>query len=198
MNFIIFFAFLISFVLAILSGNTKEYTEVLLSESASAVTLCINICGSICFWSGIMKVAESSGIVKKIAKLLFLPISLIFKGIDKNGKAIGYITLNIISNLLGLANASTPLGIMAMQELYKEEGCQGVATDNMVMLCVINSASLQLFPATVAAMRTAYGSDNPLVILPAVWVVSILAFAVSVTVAKILSKTFPYKKAVEK
>lgn len=187
MSLIIFIMVAVSILFAILNGKTNELSEAFLSESASAVTLCLSLCGSICFWSGVMNTAEKSGLVNKISKLMSPFISLLFSGIDKKGKACGYIVMNIVSNLMGMGNASTPLGIKAMQELEKEESANGIATDNMIMLTIINTASLQLFPATVAAIRTNYNSVAPAEIVPCVWIVSVYCFAVSVGYAKLMS-----------
>lgn len=187
MGYFMFFSILVSIAASIFNGKIDELSISLLSESANAVTLIISLCGSLCFWSGIMNVAEKSGIVNKISKIIYPIISLLFPSLDKNGKACGYIVLNFISNLLGLGNASTPLGLKAMEELEKSNADKGCASDSMIMLVIINTASLQLFPATVAAIRTQYGSASPAEIVPCVWIVSIFSFTLSVTIAKIMA-----------
>jgi spore maturation protein A len=137
-----------------------------------------------------MRVAQVSGLVELLAKAFKPLLVRLFKGINPNGKAIGYIVLNITANLLGLGNASTPFGIAAMRELEKEEGDSENperATNNMVLFVVINTASLQLIPTTAAAIRLKHGSDAPMEVLPAVWICSLAAVIIAITAAKILS-----------
>ena len=185
-----------SLIFAIISGGVASVSDAALSESQNAVTLCLTLCGVICLWSGIMRVAQSAGLIEVLAKA-FKPILVkLFKGIDQNGKALGYIVLNITANLLGLGNASTPFGIAAMRELEKEEANNPnnpyksgeYATDNMIIFVVLNTASLQLIPTTAAALRLKNGSAAPMEILPCVWIASLAAVTVSVTAAKLLSK----------
>ena len=151
-----------------------------LTSCKDAVTLCISLCGTICLWSGIMNVAGKSGIVSGFSRLLSKPLSLLFPDISRKGSAMQYIILNFISNLLGLGNASTPLGIKAMQELKEEQKAKKNATRSMIMLVVLNTASVQLFPSTVIALRASYASESPADILPCVWVVSALSLTLSV------------------
>lgn len=147
-----------------------------------------------------MRVAQTAGLVDQLAKA-FKPLLIkLFKGIDPNGKAIGYIVLNITANLLGLGNASTPFGIAAMRELEKEAAEPAVAnaasppdltkaSDNMVIFVVLNTASLQIIPTTTAALRLKNGSAAPMEILPVVWICSLSAVIMAILTAKILSKT---------
>ncbi|MCL2018978.1 MAG: spore maturation protein A [Oscillospiraceae bacterium] len=177
-----------SLVFAILNRDVAAVSEAALSEAQNAVTLCLTLCGVICLWSGIMRVAQTAGLTELLAGA-FKPLLIrLFKGIDPNGRAIGYIVLNISANLLGLGNASTPFGIAAMRELEKEESEGEHATNNMVLFVVLNTASLQLIPTTAAALRLKNGSAAPMEILPCVWITSLAALTVSLSVAKILSK----------
>lgn len=194
MKFFFFLIPLAAVILGIINGKTSEVSEAVLTECTAAVTLAISLCGTICFWSGIMNIAEKSGLVAKLARLLSPLLKKLFRGIDCTGKAMGYILLNLVSNLLGLANAATPLGIKAMQELKAEEGASDTATDNMVIFTVMNTASLQLFPASITAIRVNAGSNSPLDILPAVWIVSVVALTVSLVTAKLLGRLLRRKK----
>ena len=126
-----------------------------------------------------MNVAGKSGIVSGLSRLLSKPLSLLFPDISRKGSAMQFIILNFISNLLGLGNASTPLGIKAMQELKDEQKAEKNATRSMIMLVVLNTASVQLFPSTVIALRASYAA-KPCDILPCVWVVSVLSLTLSV------------------
>ncbi len=177
-----------SLLFGIINGDVSAVSNAALTECGNAVTLIITLAGVICLWSGIMQIAQSSGLVNMLAKLFTPVLSRIFKCINPKGKAMGYIVLNLISNLLGLGNASTPFGIAAMRELEKEEGSGISASNNMIIFVVMNTASLQIIPTTVAALRLKNGSDAPMEILPCVWIVSLCAVIVAVTAAKLFGK----------
>ncbi len=195
MNYVFFFLIFVSFVLSLAGGNMNKLTSAALTECTSAVTLAISLCGTICFWSGIMKVAEKSGVVGALSRLFSPFLRLLFPSIDKKSKAMSYIVLNFISNLLGLGNASTPLGIKAMNELKNEENADNTATDSMIMLVVLNTASLQFFPATITAIRVKYESAAPTEILTCVWAVSVVVLTVSVLAVKLMSRFNHHGKA---
>lgn len=186
----------VSILFAGINGNMEKLTTDILNSCGEAVMLCISICGVICFWCGLMKIAEESGAVRIFVKILKPITSRIFKGLGKNSNAINLITMNIVSNFLGLGNASTPLGINAMAALKEEENATDTATDNMIMLVVLNTASLQIIPTTVAAIRLKHGTQNALEIMPCVWIVSVCALCTAIFIAKILSKLRPYNEKV--
>ena len=168
---------------SVINGNISELSEAILAKSGEAVSLAISICGTMCLWCGIMKVAEAAGLVEKLSRLLSPLVCVLFRGVKKGSRAAGLITMNLAANILGLGNATTPLGIKAMEAL--SDGT-GTATDDMIMLTVLNTASLQIIPATAAALRTANGTLNAMDILPCVWIVSIYAVIVAVSAAKIM------------
>ena len=179
------FALLIigSFIASVITGSTRELTEAVLSEPVNAVELCIYLCGGMCFWGGLMRVAEKSGLTEKLAAVFAVLIGGLFKGIDKQGRAFKAICMNITANLLGLGNAATPFGIEAMKALAVEEKAGDTATPSMIIFTVINTASLTLIPSTALSLRMKYGSADPLEIVPAVWITSAAAILVSVTAA---------------
>ena len=168
---------LVSIVFAALTGRMSKLSSAFLDECGSAVTLAITLVGIIALWSGVMRVAQSSGLTGRIAKAAEPVLSRLFRGLKKDGAAMQFITLNITANILGLGNASTPFGIAAMREIEKEErnADTTVASDNMILLTVMNTASLQLIPTTAAALRLAHGSADPMEILPCVWISSVCA-----------------------
>ena len=179
------FALLIigSFIASVITGSTRELSEAVLSEPVNAVELCIYLCGGMCFWGGLMRVAEKSGLTEKLAAVFAVLIGGLFKGIDKQGRAFKAICMNITANLLGLGNAATPFGIEAMKALAEEEKAGDTATPSMIIFTVINTASLTLIPSTALSLRMKYGSADPLEIVPAVWKTSAAALLVSVTAA---------------
>ena len=178
----------LSVVFAACTGRMGELSSAFLAECGSAVTLAITLTGVIALWSGLMRVAQSSGLTGKLAKLSAPLLSKLFGGLKRDGRAMEYITLNITANILGLGNASTPFGIAAMREIEREERSPHpeYASDNMITLAVMNTASLQLIPTTAAAMRLAHGSAAPMEILPCVWVASVSALAAALVSAYVL------------
>lgn len=179
---------LLSVVIGFARGDAGTVSNALISSCSDAVTLCISLCGIICLWSGIMRVAQSSGLTEIVAKGLSPLLKRLFKGISQKGEAMQYIVLNITANLLGLGNASTPFGIAAVKALEKEEKTEETASDNMILFVVLNTASLQLIPTTAAALRLSHGSAAPMEILPAVWTVSIINVTLTVLGAKLMGK----------
>jgi spore maturation protein A len=182
-----------SIIFAIIGGDISSVSEAALQESNNAVTLAISLAGVICLWSGIMRVAQKAGLTELLATVFRPILSRLFKGINAKGKAMQFIVLNLTANLLGLGNASTPFGIAAMKELEEEENVNETASNNMILFVVMNTASLQLIPTTVAALRLKNGSANPMEILPAVWVTSATTLIIVIIVTKLLS-TFSRQK----
>lgn len=194
MRYLIFILIIFSYILAVFNGKMSNLSLAIITECSESVSLSITLCGSICLWSGFMNIAEKSGIVKLLSKMFSPLMRLLFPNISRSSKAMGYITLNFISNLLGLGNASTPLGIKAMEELKKAEGVTDSASNNMIMLTVLNTAALQLFPATIITLRAEYGSITPSDIIPAVWIVSLITLTLTVLAVKFLSRFSGAKK----
>ena len=178
----------ISFIYAALGGRMGELSESIFAKSTEAVELVISICGVMCFWCGLMKVAEKAGLLEKLSRLLSAPIKWLFGGVKKGGKTAGLIAMNLAANVLGLGNASTPLGIAAMKAIAEEEGAGESANGDMIMLAVLNTASLQIIPATAAALRSANGAAKPMDILPCVWIVTAYSVFIAVFSAKMLGK----------
>ena len=178
---------LLSVMFAALTNRMDSLTTAFLEECGNAVQLAISLTGIITLWSGIMRVAQSSGLTGKLAKLAEPVLSKLFGGLERGGKAMQYITLNITANILGLGNASTPFGIAAMREIEREEHSPEPekASHNMIVLTVLNTASLQLIPTTAAALRHAHDSADPMEILPCVWITSVCALAAALTATAI-------------
>lgn len=172
-------------VFALVTGRISEVSDAFLTESSSAVELVLSLCGVICLWSGVMRVAQKSGITDLLAKLLSPLLKLLFKGLDPKGNAMRFISLNLTANILGLGNATTPFGLKAMSEIEQEEHSPDPekASHNMIVFTVLNTASLQIIPTTALALRLKAGSADPSVILPAVWIVSALTLVSALTAA---------------
>ncbi len=177
-------------VTGLLTGRMKEISEALLSSSTNAVELSITMLGAMCLWSGLMKVAERSGLVNRLAVLLRGVFKLLFPGIPKDHPANGAIAMSLTADFLGLGNASTPLGILAMKELSKINGERETASNAMVMFAVINAACIQLIPATVLILRQQQGSLDPASVMLPVWLASAVSMASGLVSAKILEKFY--------
>jgi len=190
MKWVITIMLLFSVIFSVMTGNIGKVSEAFLNECGSAVELAISLIGIICLWSGVMRVAQKSGVTELLSRLFSPILGTLFRGLKKGGKALGYITLNLTANILGLGNASTPLGLMAMKEIEKEEKSTHPekASHNMIVFTVMNTASLQIIPTTVAALRLKNGSSDPMEILPCVWIVSILALTFALIGTKIFQK----------
>lgn len=181
--FIIVFSCVFGFV----SGNVNALSEAFFSGAQGCISFILKIGSFMILWQGILNVAQKSGISQKIAKLLSTPISILFKGVKKNSKAAELIANNVTANILGLSNAATPSGMEAMRELSKNSK-NSVATDDMCLFAVINSASLQIIPSTLIAMRQSFESASPGEIIVPVWIVSSLTLIFAISMAKLFSK----------
>lgn len=190
MKYIITGLVVLAFIFSLVSGRTAEVSTAFLEECGSAVELAFSLIGIMCLWSGIMNVAQGAGLTEKLAKLFSPILSRLFKGLKRNGNALRFIALNLTANLLGLGNASTPFGIAAMKEIEKEEGSTAPekASHNMILFTVMNTASLQIIPATVAAIRLRNGSENPMEILPCVWIASCLSLTAAIAAASLFRR----------
>lgn len=182
------FFIIISFSFAILSGNFENLNSSIFEGANDAVTLSINLLGSLCLWSGIMQIASDSSLVKKLSKLLSPILNFLFPSLITNNKIKKEISMNIIANILGLGNAATPLGLKAMESMQKENPKKDKLSNPMMMFIVINTASIQLIPTTVIAIRNSLNSQNPTSIIFPTWIATILAAISGIFVTKLLIK----------
>lgn len=182
----IFFGILVGLI----TGQGEAISNSIIKSADSTVSLMIGLVGIMCFWCGVMKVAEKSGFTNKIAKLLKPILKLLFKEAAQDEKALGAIVMNITANMMGLGNAATPFGIKAMEEMDRLNKEKGRASNDMALFLVLNAACIQLVPSTVLAIRSATGSTNAgIIILPAV-ISSTIAAVCGVIFCKILQKYF--------
>lgn len=173
-----------SFLFACIGGRMSELCTAAVSSCTDGVKLCLTLLGGMAFWSGMMRIAEESGLTERITKLLSRPVRFIFDRLTDK-KAIELICMNITANLFGLANAATPLGLKAMQRLSELNQNAQTASYHMILLVVINTASLQLIPTTVGLLRSQYGSQSPFSILPATLLTSVCALITAVCCVKL-------------
>ncbi len=187
LSYIFVFMIVISVLCSMIFKGTHELSQSMLDGASEAVELLIMMSGMMCLWSGVMEVARKAQLTDKLAKVFSPVLKKLFPDIKKDSKAFQYICMNVSANLLGLSNAATPFGISAMKEL-KKDLLSDEASDSMVTFVVMNTASIQLIPTNVATLRSVLGSQSPFDIIFCVWVTSVIALAVGLTVSKLCCK----------
>lgn len=186
---------IISFIYAIFFGNIENLNKSIFSSVEEAVNLSISLLGTMCLWSGIMQIARETTFVNKLSNLLAPVMKFLFPDVKKGSTIYQEISMNIIANLLGLGNAATPLGLKAMKSMQEENTEKDRLTDSMAMFIVINTASIQIIPTTVIAIRNSLGSENPTSIIFPVWIATICAAVCGIIAVKILIKVTRKGKA---
>lgn len=175
---------LISFIYAILTGKVNQINQSIFDSAASAVELTITFFGTLCMWNGIMKIAQQTTFMQKLTNLLKPLINFLFPDCINNEKVKQEISMNMVANILGLGNAATPLGLKAMKTMQKDNENKDTISNSMAMFIVINTASLQLIPTTVIAIRSSLNSLNPSQIIFPVWIATIAAAFAAIAAAK--------------
>lgn len=178
---------LLSVLFAVFTGRINDVSAATAQGAQSGITVAVGIAGSICLWSGVGNMMDKAGLTGLLAKLLRPVLNLVFPGTKKDEQLRRDLSANICANILGLGNAATPMGIRAAKRMVSPLQ-PGMATDEMCRLIVLNTASIQLIPASVAAVRASLGSAAPFDILPAVWVTSICSAALGLMAAWCLGK----------
>ena len=179
----------VSLVAALFLGNGSLLAAAVQQGAQAGVTLAISMAGSICLWTGVGRLMEHTGITDILSRLLRPILGRLFPSTKKDRTLSNALSANVCANFLGLGNAATPMGIQAAQRLAAHSQ-NGVATDELCRLIVLNTASIQLIPANVAAVRVANGCATPFDILPAVWITSSLSVAAGLVAAFLLGKVW--------
>ena len=175
----------LSLAFGLLSGNLDAVANAALEGARSAIELSLAMAGVLCLWSGVMEIMNACGLSAGLARLFRPVLRRLLPNACKDPETLAAVSANVSANLLGLGNAATPLGIRAARRMAK--GCGGVASDELCRLVVLNTASIQLIPATIASVRAAAGCETPFDILPAVWLASVLSVAAGLTAERLLS-----------
>lgn len=177
----------LSLLCACMTGQGSALSAAVSQGAQAGITLVISISGSICLWSGVGRLTEKTGLRQALSRLLSPLLSRIFPSYRDDPAFAGDLSANVCANLLGLGNAATPMGIQAAKRLAGRTQ-DGIASDELCRLIVLNTASIQLIPSNVAAVRAALGCATPFDILPAVWFSSLCSAGVGVTAAWLLGK----------
>lgn len=178
---------LISVVCAVVSGSGSALSTAVPQGAQAGITLALSLAGSICLWTGIGKLMERIGLTAMLSRLLRPVLHRLFPGSKSDPVLAGALSGNICANFLGLGNAATPMGIQAAKRL-KDPMQPQLATDQLCRLIVLNTASIQLIPANVAAVRVSLGCDAPFDILPMVWITSICSASAGLLAAFLMGK----------
>lgn len=178
---------LASAVAAALNGRLGALSPAVMAGARAAVELALSLAGALCLWSGLAKLMEEAGFLRGLAKVLRPVFRRLFPQASRDEKAMGYLCGNVSANLLGLGNAATPMGIAAVKRM-QELSHTHTATDEMCRLIVMNTASIQLLPTTVAAVRASLGAAAPFDILPAVWLTSALSVTAGLLAASLFRR----------
>ena len=175
----------ISCCCALFTDSVNSLAAAVPQGAQAGITLGISIAGSLCLWSGLGRVMEKAGITGLLSKLIAPLLHHIFPSTKNDNTLSGHLSGNICANFLGLGNAATPMGIQAVRRMSQGKT---IATDEMCRLIVLNTASIQLIPANVAAVRSSLGCATPFDILPAVWLTSLCSAGLGVLAAVIFGK----------
>jgi spore maturation protein A len=168
-NYIWFILIAIGIVFSFFTGRIDVINSSILANGEKALELMMSILPVIVLWSGIMHIAEESGLLKKFAKILQPILSLLFPDVPSNNAALGYIASNIAANMMGLGSAATPFGLKAMSELQKINNDKKTASTPMITFLVLNTAGVTIIPTMVLALRLSHGSVNPSeIIIPSI------------------------------
>ena len=176
---------LLSIIASAVQNNSGPLASAVTQGAQAGLELAFSLGGSICLWSGVGKLMDSAGLTALLSNVLSPILSKIFPSYTKDREFAGYLSQNICANLLGLGNAATPLWIKAVQRMKLLSGGNR-ATNEMCRLIVMNTASIQLLPTTVASLRASMGATAPFDILPAVWLTSVCSVTAALLAARLM------------
>ena len=176
----------LSLLFGLFTGHLDAVANAALEGANSAIELSLSMAGILCLWSGVMEIMNVCGLSSALARTFRPLLRRLLPNACRDEETLAAISASVSANLLGLGNAATPLGIRAARRMAR--GCDGVASDELCLLVVLNTASIQLLPATIASVRAAAGCRTPFDILPAVWLASVLSVTVGLLTARILSR----------
>ena len=193
LNYIWLAMIILAVILGGINGKIEDVTKSAIDSAGSSVTIAIGLIGVMALWLGIMKIAEDSGLMKLLARAIAPIMRWLFPDVPSGHPAMGSMTMNIAANMLGLNNAATPLGLRAMEDLEKLNPHPGTATNAMCTFLTINTAGVQLMPATMISIMASAGSKDPTAIIGTTIAATTAAVIAGVTTVKILEKLRPFQ-----
>lgn len=180
----------VSYIYAICLGNVNQINQSIFDSCKSAVDLSITFLGTMCLWTGIMQIAKKTTLITKLSNALKPIMKILFPDIKQEDTVYQEISMNMVANILGLGNAATPLGLKAMKTMQKTNPKKDTLTNSMAMFIIINTASIQIIPTTVIAIRSSLGSNQPTSIIIPVWIATICAAVTGIVSAKLFMKKY--------
>lgn len=196
MNYIFYFLITISIIAGAINGRLSDVVNAILTGAELSVKVAFSLIGIMAFWLGMMKIAKRCGLVKIIAQIIKPITKRLFNEIPEDSSAIGDIAMSFSANALGLANAATPIGIKAMEELQKQNIDKKSASNAMCMFLSMSTAGFQLIPATVISVLISIGYKNPTEIIAPTLLVTTIAFLSAITIAKIFQRFWAPQKEI--
>lgn len=190
MNYIFFILISVSILIGFANNTLENVVKAMFDGCELAVKISFSLIGIMAFWLGIMKIAEKSGLITFISKIIFPLLKPLFKDTERDSQVLGNITTSISANALGLTNAATPIGLKVMKELQENNPNKDTATDSMCMFLGMNTAGFQIIPATVIAVLAGLGATNPSEIILPVLIVTTISFLVAIFTALVLKKVW--------
>ncbi len=188
MNFIFYFLIVVSIVVGAINGKLQEVANSVMTGAELSVKVAFSLIGIMAFWLGIMQIAQKSGIIDFLSKILKPITKHLFNELPPESSAIGDVAMNFTANAFGLSNAATPFGLKAMEEMQKENIDKTSASNSMCLFLGMNTAGFQLIPTTVLAVLVGIGYKNPTEIIAPTLIVTIIAFTFAIIFSKILQK----------
>lgn len=179
---------IISILYAIYAGNLEALNNSIFESTEDTIKITITLIGTMCLWNGIMKIASNLTLIEKLSKILNPLINFLFPDLKKSKRIKKEISMNMIANILGLGNAATPLGLKAMESMQKENSEKDKLSNSMMTFILINTASIQIIPTTVLAIRKSLNSADSTCILVPIWFATICAATCGIIVVKLLIK----------
>ena len=182
------FMIVVSIAVAFFVGNVENVPNIVMESSVGATENMVKLIGMTCFWSGMFNILQKTSLIDRLSIVITKCIKNVFKKEEVNEKAMENISLNMTCDMLGVGNAATVYGLKAIEELNKENKDKTRANDSIIMFVILNAASIQLIPTGMITLRAMYNSQNPVEIVPWVWLVTIVALIIGIVVCKILNK----------
>ncbi|MEG1411276.1 MAG: nucleoside recognition domain-containing protein [Paraclostridium sp.] len=183
-----FWMIFIGIVGSIFTNNLGQLNEVILSEASRGIEFAVSLAGVMALWMGVMNIAKDSGLINKIGEILYPVLKRLFPSVPKGHKAMSYIVMNIVLNMLGAGNGATAFGLKAMNELQTLNSKKDTATNDMVMFLVINISSIQIIPFTMIKLRLDGGATNPSEIIISTLFATVVSTIVAITSCKFLQR----------
>ena len=188
MNLIWPIIIIISYIYAVFTGRINEVNASIFNVSKTALNLSLTLVGNMCLWCGIIKIIESTKLINILIKALRPILNFLYPNEKNNKDVMEDISINMVSNIIGIGNASTSSGLKAMEKLKEENGNSNKLTNSMTMLVVLNTTSIQIIPTTVLSIRASLNSENPAKIIIPIWISTLVGTTIAIILTKIIIK----------